>query len=106
MKWEPISEEDLWDLINTGCDQMEIPQRRLWEAIKIDPRKWVQHPWGDEGGGFWAVAVIDKVVVWYNNNEGGFNRSNYTKYGEIGKYYCNQDELQWTIQYILDEIND
>ena len=101
-----MSEVDLWDEINTGWERMDIPQRRLWETIKIDPEKWVQHPYGDQGGGFWVVGIVGNVVVWYNDIEDGFNRSRYAKYGEIGQYFCNQDELQWTIRHILNEIND
>jgi len=42
--------------------------------------------------------------VWYNDIEGGFNRSHFTKYGEIDEYFCNDDELQWVIWHILIEI--
>lgn len=106
MKWKPISEADLWDLINTGWERMDIPQRRLWESIKVDPKKWKQHPWGKKGKGFWVVAVIGNVVVYYNDIEDGFNRSRYSKHGVIDQYFCNQDELQWTIQHILNEITE
>lgn len=104
MTWRPMSEAELLDEINRAWDRMSIPQRRLWEAIRIDPEKWQQHPYGDQGGGFWAVALLGRVVVWYNDIEEGFNRSRYTKYGEIGQYWCNQDQLEWTIQHLLNEI--
>jgi hypothetical protein len=106
MKWKPISEVELWDLINAGCERMDFPQRRLWEVIKIYPEKWAQHPYGDKGGGFWVVAVIGSIVVWYNDIEDGFNRSQYSKHGEIDQYFCNQDELECTIQHILNEIKN
>lgn len=80
------------------------PQRRLWEAIRIDPEKWRLSPWGDEGGGFWAVGVIGRYVVWYNDIEDGFNRSAYEKYGEFEDYWCNQDELEETIQYLINMV--
>lgn len=67
MEWEPLSETELWDLINTAYDQMDLSQRRLWEIIRIRPEKWVQHPYGDSGGGFWALAIIGSTVVWYND---------------------------------------
>ena len=105
MTWKPMSEAELLDEINRAWDRMSIPQRRLWDAIRVDPEKWQQDPYGDQGGGFWAVAILGNVVVWYNDIEGGFNRSRYTRYGEIGQYYCNQDQLEWTIQHLLNEIN-
>jgi hypothetical protein len=43
MKWEPVEEDKIWDLINKSFTKMSIPQRRLWETIRIDPEKWEQH---------------------------------------------------------------
>ncbi len=58
------------------------------------------------GGGFWVVAIIGNTVVWFNDIEDGFNRSEYTDYKKINDYWCNQDELEWTIQHILNEIKE
>jgi hypothetical protein len=44
------------------------------------------------------------VVVWFNDIEGGFNRSQYSAFGIIKDYWCNQDELAHTMQCLLDEI--
>lgn len=104
MTWSPMTEEEIWSVLNSALESMSLPQRRLWDSIRIIPEKWQQHPYGDKGGGFWAVAIIGRVVVWYNDIEEGFNRSKYTTYGEIDEYYCDQDELEWTIQHILNEI--
>ncbi len=104
MKWRPTTEEEIWDDINEAFDRMDPPQRRMWEAIKIVPEKWQQSPWGEEGGGFWAVAIIGQWVVWYNDIEDGFNLSSYSKYGTINEYWCNQDELEWVIQTIIDRV--
>ena len=106
MTWEPISEEAIWDDINSSWERMDFPQRHLWESIRIDPEKWELHPWGDLGGGFWVVAILGKTVIWYNDIEHGFNRSTYTKYGTLDHYWCNQDDLEWTVQHILDGIKD
>jgi hypothetical protein len=104
MEWEPISESDLWDLINRDLDKMTIAQRRLWDRIQVSPQKWQLHPWGDCGGGFWIVGILGSTVVWYNDIEDGFNRSHYSQHGIIRDYWCNQDELRWTIQMLLNEI--
>jgi hypothetical protein len=101
MTWRPISEEELWEEINRGWKAMSLPQRRLWEAIKVPPQKWQLHPWGDLGGGFWIVAIMGERVIWYNDIEEGFNRSHYTELGTVSQYWCNQDELQWTVGYLL-----
>lgn len=104
MDWQPTSEAEIWDEMNAAWDRMNIPQRRLWQAIRINPEKWQLHPWGDAGGGFWVVGVIGNIVVWYNDIEGGFNRSRYKRYGSLEQYFCNQDELEWTIQFLINAI--
>ncbi len=104
MKWKSTSEEEIWDDINSSWDRMTIPQRRFWEVVRIDPEKWQQHPYGDQGGGFWAVAILGRTVVWYNDIEEGFNRSTYSKYGEIGAYWCDQDELEWAILKLMNQV--
>lgn len=76
----------------------------MWEVISVSPSKWTLPPWGDMGGGFWVVAITGRTVVWFNDIEDGFNRSEYSRFGIIDAYRCNQNQLQWTIQAILDEI--
>ena len=49
--WEPISEVALLARIRQGYRRMTPAQQRLWNAIKIVPEKWQQHPYGDPGGG-------------------------------------------------------
>lgn len=105
MDWQPISSDELWDHINLARSRMDATQEKLWELISITPEKWALPPWGDQGGGFWVVAVIGEMVVWYNDIEEGFNRSNYTKYGTINQYRCNQDELEHSVQQILNIIS-
>ena len=59
IEWQPISEADLFGRIERGYAQMPIAHQRLWNAIRIEPRKWHQHPYGDDGGGFWSLASLD-----------------------------------------------
>ena len=106
MKWTPITEVEIWDSINKSYERMSLEQKRLWETIKIEPQKWTQEPYGNEGEGFWVVAIIGNNVVWFNDIEDGFNNSSYSEFGEINEYFCNQDELEWQIQNILNQIKD
>ncbi len=84
---------------------MTPTQRRLWDVIRIDPVKWIQHPYGDGGGGFWVVAILGRTVVWYNDLEDGFNSSEYQTYGAISQYYCNDDKLECAVQNLLYRLN-
>jgi hypothetical protein len=103
-EWKPVSEEALRGRVAQGEARMSRSQLRLWEAIRIDPEKWQQHPYGDTGKGFWVVALIGRTVIWYNDIEEGFNRSHYSAYGQIEDYWCNQDELELTIEYLMTSL--
>ncbi|MDR2981745.1 MAG: hypothetical protein LBV12_05810 [Puniceicoccales bacterium] len=102
--WTPISETELWDMINASWKRMSLPQRRLWEVIRIDPVKWQQEPYGTEGGGFWVIGIHGQTAIWFNDIEGGFNRSPWSTFGRLDEYWCNQDQLEWTVQNVLNEI--
>src|SRR5574340_1357150 len=102
--WEPISESALVARIEQGRARMNEAHRRLWDAISIKNESWQQHPYGDAGGGFWAVGLIGRIVVWYNDIEDGFNRSVYSTYGVIDDYWRNDDELDVTIGYVADSL--
>ncbi|MBN1009126.1 hypothetical protein [Amphritea pacifica] len=106
MAWEPISEEELRSDIEDALDRMSLEQRKIWDVIKIEPKKWHQEPWGNEGGGFWVVALIGDRVIWYNDIEDGFNQSTYTEYGRINEYWCCQDELEWAVDNIINLLRD
>ncbi|SPE31508.1 conserved hypothetical protein [Burkholderiales bacterium] len=79
---------------------MTDSQKRLWHAVVIEPVKWEQHSFGDEGGGFWVVAIVGTSVLWYNDREEGFNRSSYSDFGRIDEYFCNHDELDVALEYL------
>ena len=104
IEWLPIPADTLRDRIRQGERRMSSAQLQLWEAIRIEPEKWFQHPFGDNGNGFWAVGLIGRTVIWYNDIEDGFNRSRYSTYGTIDDYWCNQDELETTLQYLMSAL--
>jgi len=104
VEWKPISELALRSRVVQGEARMSPSQMRLWQAVRIEPEKWQQHPYGDAGAGFWVVAIVGRTVIWYNDIEEGFNRSGYSTYGSIDDYWCNQDELELTLQYLMSAI--
>jgi hypothetical protein len=106
MKWQPISKSDLIARIDQGVARMTQPQLRLWHAIEIEPVKWKQHPFGNEGGGFWVVAIVGRSVIWYNDREEGFNRSLYSSLGTIGEYFCNHDELEVAVGFLSNSLQE
>jgi hypothetical protein len=104
VEWRPIGEAALRGRIAQGVVRMSTSQRRLWDAIRIEPQKWQLHPYGDAGAGFWVVAIIGQTVIWYNDIEDGFNRSRYSTYGQIDDYWCNQDELEIALSYLINTL--
>ncbi len=58
--------------------------------------------YGNEGAGFWVVAIFGKQCIWYNDIEEGFNISPYTTYGKIDEYWCNKDEISWIVYRLLN----
>lgn len=80
-------------MIANGLAAYDEAVRKEWDRIKIEPEKWRCSPWGDLGGGFWAVAIRDSDVLWYNDIEGGFNVSSFSRRGVIDEYHCDQTEF-------------
>lgn len=103
-EWTPISIEEIYDKIHNLEKDSYGELFNFWQLIKIDPTKWIEKQFGEEGGGFWAVAVCGTKVIWFNDIEDGFNISDYKTYGQIEVYNCNQDELSLAVSRLLDLI--
>ncbi len=78
MSWEPISRELLQDIIANELGEATPEEREQFARAAVTLTKWQLSPWGDLGGGFWVVAVMDDRVLWYNDIEEGFNVSRFT----------------------------
>lgn len=91
--WQPISQHELEVLISHELEECSAETRELYEANAISMQKWALPPWGDAGGGFWAIAVLGGLVLWFNDIEDGFNTSSFVNAGVIDHYWCNQDTL-------------
>lgn|SRR5690554_2934953 len=102
--WEPISLSELEINILKGELELKGELLNFWNLIKIEPQKWQEKEFGEEGGGFWVVAIFGNEVIYYNDIEEGFNISPYETYGHIKEYWCNQSELNWTIIGLYERI--
>ena len=103
--WEPISREALDAKVASDLDAASDEERARFASVAIPPQKWSQSPWGDEGGGFWAVAVHGDRVLWYNDIEEGFNVSCFETRGRSpdDEYWCNQDSLGIALRSLTGE---
>jgi hypothetical protein len=97
--WEPISLSELESRLLEDLADCSDTQRDFFARVRIQPAKWRLSPWGDAGGGFWAVAAHGDRVLWYNDIEEGFNVSRFEVRGQIldDEYWCNQDPLGWAL---------
>jgi len=100
--WTPIEESALLELIDSAEWILEGLDKSFWRLIKLnDPEKWVNHPLGDLGGGFWVVAIVGNRCVYYNDIEEGFNVSTFKSWGEIDEYFSNQLKLEELVSSII-----
>jgi hypothetical protein len=102
MEWKPISLSELQNQIETTEVDLKGELANFWQLIKIEPTKWSEKEYGDEGNGFWVVAITKTKVVWYNDIEEGFNISDYDTHGQINGYYSNEDELRWALATLFE----
>lgn len=96
-EWTPITENEIDEKLNKTQLELTGDLLNFWQLILVEPQKWSEKEYGNEGNGFWVVAIAGKRVIWYNDIEEGFNISSYTKYGEIEEYLSHQDELKYVI---------
>jgi hypothetical protein len=104
MPSSPISEAQIWDELNSAWPQMGIRQQRLWEIIRVAPEKWRLHSHSDTLSGFWAVGIIGRNVIWYNQAEGCFMRSAYQTSGIIAEASGHAGNLHDVVQGLLKTI--
>lgn len=100
--WKPISLEELHFEIQKTEPELKDGLLIFWEQIKIEPEKWQEPLYGNEGGGFWVVARFGEKVIWYNDIEEGFNISDYDTLGNILEYGAEQDELKWCLNKLIE----
>jgi hypothetical protein len=103
MSWTALTRDELEAMLSSALSQYDQDVGSDWERIRIRPEKWQCSPWGDLGEGFWAVAINDGNVLWYNDIEDGFNWSRYSKRGVIDDYWCNQDEFEEILERFAKE---
>jgi hypothetical protein len=102
--WRPVTRSEINSYIEEDVPKLDPAHLQFWLAIRVNPEKWKSHPWGDRGGGFWVVGIYGRNAIWYNDIEDGFNVSQYSKYGSLDEYFCNQDEFYWGILKAYNEI--
>ncbi|WP_051219113.1 hypothetical protein [Oceanobacter kriegii] len=93
-QWTPINETGLQQRIKAAVARIPERQKALWELIRLpSPEIWEQHPWADEGCGFWVVATYGRCCVYFNDVTHGFAVSRFKRWGNIDHFETKPDEL-------------
>jgi hypothetical protein len=84
---------ELQRIVERDLSDCSDDEREYFASVAIEPERWLQTPWGDEGSGFWAVSLDADRVLWFNDIEEGFNVSRFSERGAIPEreYWCNQE---------------
>jgi hypothetical protein len=102
MTWKPATLAEIEQLIHGDLADCSPDLIAYFARVRIAPGKWQQHRFGDEGGGFWAVAIDANRVLWWNDIEEGWNVSTFSTRGRIpdDEYWCNEDPLKWALPFL------
>ena len=101
-EWTPLTETKLLALLDQAEHGMESDVRQAWENIRLpEPELWQQHPWGDEGCGFWVVAVFGRTCVYFNDITSGFCHSSFRDWGYIDTYSQETPKLEQIINNLF-----
>ncbi|RWL93732.1 MAG: hypothetical protein EOR68_23405 [Mesorhizobium sp.] len=99
-----MDEAAILKLMNEGRDQMTFKQKRVWDAISIDPEPWLYRNSEGHDNHVWVVAVIGRSVISYNEWDSGFDRSQFVRYGEIAQFGWGDGSLGAVVQDVLNEL--
>ena len=92
-------------MIATALASHDAGVRAAWGRIRLEPERWRCSPWGDDDGGFRAVALDGDQVLWFNEIEEGFNWSPWSSRGTIGEYGCNQTTFEDILEGIAQTLS-
>ena len=102
--WKPVTYVQLINLMSHNESQLEESFRPFWNAIRLPAAElWQQHPWGNEGCGFWVVATAGRHCIYYNDMTEGFSVGQFERWGHITNYQKSKAGLQLAIDSLLQQ---
>lgn len=79
---------------------LSTEQTEFWALMRLpQPELWEQHPWADEGCGFWVLGVASKLCIYYNDRTQGFSACQFERWGVIPDCDCQAMSLASAVQY-------
>jgi len=105
MELPPLSEAELYDILLKQEAELRPKADRVWEMVKIEPERWQAPAYGSGSASFWAVGIIGRQVLWYNEFEGYFTMSPYETYGQIGDVHLAPTELWEYMEMLIKQVD-
>lgn len=92
--WKPVTHSQLMHLLTQQFRLLEESGQSIWDTISLpSPELWQQHPWGDEGCGFWVIAVAGRSCIYFNDISNGFTCGTFQRWGKIDYYQPSEATL-------------
>jgi hypothetical protein len=101
-----LSRQELDSMIATRLAEYDDDVRAEWARIRIEPEKWRCRPLGDEGDGFWVVALDGDRALCFNDIEEGFSWSRYSTRGTLDEYLCDETGFTEILEAIAQAQSD
>jgi len=100
--WKPVTYVQLVNLLSHNESQLEERVSTFWQAIRLPAAElWQQHPWGNEGCGFWVIATAGRTCIYYNDITEGFSVGHFQRWGHISDYQTSHSTLQATLNVLI-----
>lgn len=100
-KWRPATIEDVEKIVAKDLSACDDEQVKAFQAYAVEPRYAPIVRYGEEGQVV-VVAQRENEVIYWEDYEEGFNRSQISDKGEILEHGCNQDELGLALNAWID----
>ena len=85
--WTPLTYPKLLSCLADEVSALSDSQRLLWQLLELPQAElWEQHPWGNEGCGFWVIASAGRRCIYYNDIAQGFSIGFFQRWGQIQDY--------------------
>lgn len=103
-QWKPVSYPQLLNLLTLETQTLKEDTQPLWQSISLpQPELWAQHPWGDEGCGFWVVAVAGRQCIYYNDISRGFAQGSFSRWAVIDDYAASNTSLHDMLSQLMQQ---
>jgi hypothetical protein len=100
-EWQPASIEQVRELVARDLLDCDKEQLALFNRCTVEP---YTAPITRHGNRDTAVVVArnGSEVIYYEDEEDGFNVSPVGADGQILEHWCNQDELKYALNYWIE----